>query len=202
MTERFPREVKFNELDDLFKFSYGVLTNLAFPGVDVPFYFASENDWVAVLRAIFKSRVEFSFSKATASRPISPVPLIDGIAIPLLLADCINSYGEIVVAQSSAIVYPRPQDVEQGELQQAMDVEAPVRFSRLVSTLRMRDMLKRRDSEDVLKTSSNVRRDSEDVPNTSATVPVDAVDVPDTWATVPGDAVDVPNTLATVHGEP
>ncbi|VDP04715.1 unnamed protein product [Heligmosomoides polygyrus] len=28
----------------------------------------------------------------------------------------------------------------------------------------------RRDSEDVLKTSSNVRRDPEDVPNTSATV--------------------------------
>ncbi|VDP56202.1 unnamed protein product [Heligmosomoides polygyrus] len=44
MTERFPREVKFNELDDMFKFSYEVLTNLAFPGVDVPHYFASEDD--------------------------------------------------------------------------------------------------------------------------------------------------------------
>ncbi|VDP17960.1 unnamed protein product [Heligmosomoides polygyrus] len=142
MAGKFPREVKFNELDDLFKFSYGVLTNLAFPGVDVPPKFASEDDWLAVLRAIFKGRVDFSFSKATGSRPANCVPLVCNFAIPHLLADCINSYGEIVVAQSSTTIYPRPQDIKQGELPPRIDVEATARFSFLVNTLGARGLVK------------------------------------------------------------
>ncbi|VDP53447.1 unnamed protein product [Heligmosomoides polygyrus] len=59
-----------------------------------------------------------------------------------------------------------------------------------------------RDSDDMLKTSFNVRRDSEYGPKTSSNVRRDSEDVPKTSSNVRRDSEDVPKTSATVHGEP
>lgn len=109
------RTVVHDELDGFFEHTYDQYVTLLFPDQPgPPAHIIQQVNYVNLLQAIFKSRVDHVYSRTTGVRPANRIPLVSNILIPRIIADVINGYGSLLVLSNSTIVVPSPAVLAQG----------------------------------------------------------------------------------------
>lgn len=130
------RNVDADELNLFFNDAYEQYVSLMYPDQAAPpAHIVTQLQWTTLLRAIFKSRVDHVYSRATGTRPLNRVPLAASIPLPKIMADILNSYGVISVLEHSTIIIPTPGALGQNAVAPAIVLADERLFSSFVSAL-------------------------------------------------------------------
>lgn len=104
-----PITVPVMVLDEIAKTVRNSILNVLYPDGDyLPDGVCSEDDWLTVIRYIFKSRIDLVYSSYTGRRPADRIPPVR-ILMPRSLAMLINGVGCASILHGNCTVYPAPE---------------------------------------------------------------------------------------------
>lgn len=131
----------FIEVDILATSVYQGITQTLFLGQAIPADIINEQQFVGVVKALFKSRLDHVSSKVSGVRPAARLALNSTLRVPKIIADAINSYGAVTVMENSITLYPISEVAGQGVNPPAFDAAHVLTFINLIDMSEQRSLL-------------------------------------------------------------